>query len=265
MRVATTPVEDYELVGFLVMTSATVGEAFARGARFQSLWTSHGRWEPAKLGEVLGLTWSSVPDGRLGARVATESAVASMLVGIRALSRTSPAVREVSFAHPAPSDTSAHRALFGVEPRFGAASNLLELARETFDLPIPSGNVPLAAYLEEQCQALLATIGQATSVSDQLRRLFVESVQGPLPSLDRTARRLGMSGRTLARRLDEEGTSFQGVLDEVRRDLATRYLSQGRLSVSEVAYLTGFRSVSAFHRAHRRWTGQAPGRRRNAD
>jgi AraC-like DNA-binding protein len=258
MHVAQTPVEDYELVGYLMLTSATIGEAFARGARFQALWTAHGRWEaPVARGEHLELTWTSTTDARLGARVANECALASMLLGIRALARTDTPARFVSFTHSAPRDITAQRELFTLEPTFSATHNVLTIDRSTFELPIPSANVPLAAYLEEQCAALLSSPEPPTT--GRLRRLLVESVPENIPTLEGAARRLAMSSRTLARRLEEEGTSFQGVLDDVRRELAAGHFAQGRLSVSEVAYLTGFRSVSAFHRAHRRWTGSAPG------
>jgi AraC-like DNA-binding protein len=266
MAVARTPVEEYELFGFLVMTSKNIGEAFERGARFQRLLASNGQWENARRQKghvVLGWTPISGSSG-LGARAATEYSVASMLVGIRALSGRKDLAKRVTFSHPRPKDTSAHRELFGVEPAFAAPANTLELDGCVFDLPIPTGNVPLSAYLEEQCKALLDSAIGVPSVSTRLRSLFIKQNCGDVPSLQRAARQLGMSSRTLSRRLTEEGTSFHVILDEVRRDFALRYLSQERLSVSEVAYLTGFRSVSAFYRAYRRWTGTLPGSARRS-
>ena len=72
------------------------------------------------------------------------------------------------------------------------------------------------------------------------------------------ARRLGMSECTLQRRLRSEGTSFAGLLDELRLDLARQYLGDNRLAIYEVAYLLGYSEPSAFNRAFRRWTGQTP-------
>ncbi len=71
------------------------------------------------------------------------------------------------------------------------------------------------------------------------------------------ARRLGLSHRTLARRLADEGLSFSQVLDELKLDLARRYLDDG-LPISRIAWLLGYREVSAFTHAFKRWTGQSP-------
>jgi len=71
---------------------------------------------------------------------------------------------------------------------------------------------------------------------------------------------VALSARTLQRRLAEQGTTFQEVVDEVRRELARKYLQDRALGVTEVAYLLGFSELSAFDRAHRRWTGKAPRR-----
>ena len=72
------------------------------------------------------------------------------------------------------------------------------------------------------------------------------------------ATRLGMSQRTLARHLAEEGTSFSGMLTEIRRDLADRYLKDESLSISQIAWLLGFQDLGAFSHAFKRWNGTAP-------
>ena len=77
-------------------------------------------------------------------------------------------------------------------------------------------------------------------------------------SLEVVAERLGMSARTLQRKLHASGTSHQELLDEMRRDLAVRYLREPGMAVCEVAYLLGFSESSAFHRAFKRWTGTTP-------
>ena len=80
-----------------------------------------------------------------------------------------------------------------------------------------------------------------------------------MPSQAEVARALALSPRTLARRLEEAGTSFTGLVDETRRALAEQYLQRTDYSVAEVAYLVGFAEASSFNRAFRRWTGGPPG------
>jgi AraC-like DNA-binding protein len=83
-------------------------------------------------------------------------------------------------------------------------------------------------------------------------------LKGEAPSIDIIARSMAMSARKLQRELAEEGTTFQAVLDEVRRELAVRHLEDPMATVAKVAWLVGFSEPSAFHRAFRRWTGKSP-------
>jgi AraC-like DNA-binding protein len=77
------------------------------------------------------------------------------------------------------------------------------------------------------------------------------------------ARQLGVSQRTLARRLSEEGLTFSELLDNLRSDLANRHLADRDLAISQIAWLLGYRDVSAFSHAFKRWTGKAPGKVRS--
>jgi AraC-like DNA-binding protein len=96
------------------------------------------------------------------------------------------------------------------------------------------------------------------SLTRQVRGLLTEALKAGDPRLETLSQRLGLSARTLQRRLREEGTSHQDLLDEVRSELSRRYLLEPELAICEVAYLLGFSEPSAFHRAFRRWTGVTP-------
>ena len=91
-----------------------------------------------------------------------------------------------------------------------------------------------------------------------MRAFLLEEVQRGAPTLQTAAAHLRTSPRTLKRRLQEEGTTFQDLLDSVRCDLAKRYLEEPRLALGEVSFLLGFSEPSAFHRAFKRWTGKTP-------
>lgn len=90
-------------------------------------------------------------------------------------------------------------------------------------------------------------------------------MRGGNTAVDRVAEQLGMSARTLQRKLRTFGTSHQELLDEMRKDLAMRYLHEPEMAVCEVAYLLGFSESSAFHRAFKRWTGTTPSEFRRHD
>ena len=91
-----------------------------------------------------------------------------------------------------------------------------------------------------------------------MRDLVATSLSEGIPALSDIARELGMSGRTLQRRLRERGLSYQTLVDESRRQLAMRLLRQTDFALIEVAFMTGFSGQSAFTRAFKRWAGQTP-------
>jgi AraC-like DNA-binding protein len=92
----------------------------------------------------------------------------------------------------------------------------------------------------------------------QVRRKLLACFPAGVPTQATVARALGMSSRTLHRRLADAATSFEKLLDDTRRELAVEYLRRSDYSVGEVAYLLGFAETSSFNRAFRRWTGRSP-------
>ena len=103
---------------------------------------------------------------------------------------------------------------------------------------------------------------------NQLRTRVENAISSLLPHgkvlVEDVARSLGMSKRTLARRLSDEGLNFTETLQQLRRDLAVRYLDDRKLHVSKIAWLLGFHEVSAFTHAFKRWTGKTPRQMRAA-
>ncbi|MEM7606283.1 MAG: helix-turn-helix transcriptional regulator, partial [Myxococcota bacterium] len=96
------------------------------------------------------------------------------------------------------------------------------------------------------------------SLEHRVRIEVSQTLADGVPSISDTAKRLGMSSRTLQRRLSASGYTYQQLIDEARRQLAEKLLRQTEYSVQEVAFLTGFSEQSAFTRAFKRWAGQTP-------
>jgi AraC-like DNA-binding protein len=104
----------------------------------------------------------------------------------------------------------------------------------------------------------LAELPEAAATTQRVRVLASRELSGGEPTAEHVASLLHMSRRTLARRLEQEGTSFRSIMDDLRRGLAERYLALDDLGMSEIAVLLGFSDPAAFHRAFRRWCGQSP-------
>lgn len=166
------------------------------------------------------------------------------------------------FAHPKPTAPAALaelRRVFGFEPRFAERVNWLELDASLVDRPLPRADSALSRVIERHAEALLAALPPlGESASDRVRHLLSRALGEGTPTLGSVASKLKTSERSLQRKLADEGTSFELLLDEVRQQLALRYLADRTLAVSEVAYLLGYSEPSPFHRAFKRWTGKTP-------
>jgi AraC-like DNA-binding protein len=252
--------EDSELLGFLAMSCESLGEAFARAARYRVLYNRGARWELQQDRGVTRLIWYSWPGdrARIGVRAAVEFALADMCAAGRQLSRTAIQPLEVRIAHAPLGPPAALRRFFGVEPTFNAPLDELVFPANLMATPIASFNSRLRDYFEEQCRELSTHFAADAPVASRVRKELMGAMDGGDPSMDAVAARLGMSGRSLHRHLAEEGRRFNDVLDEVRQEFAKRYLARGTVTASEVAYLVGFQSPTAFFRAFKRWTGQTP-------
>jgi AraC-like DNA-binding protein len=125
-------------------------------------------------------------------------------------------------------------------------------------LPIAGFNSRLRDYFEQECKRLQSQLSAGTSTAALVRKQLIRSMDGGDASIEATAKRLGVSARSLQRRLTDEGTRYNDLLSEVRSEFAKRYLARGSISASEVAYLLGFTEPPAFFKAFKRWTGMTP-------
>lgn len=164
----------------------------------------------------------------------------------------------VSLAEEKPASTDDYTRVFRCPVHFGADANVVRFPTNVLDQPLLDANDELAHMLNRYVEELLSDLQRDRGFSNDVRRALVGGVARGQTSLEETARSLGLSPRTLQRRLRSEQTSHRGLLDSVRERLAHRYLLDRRLTVDEVAESLGFSEPSAFHRAFRRWTGSTP-------
>jgi AraC-like DNA-binding protein len=141
--------------------------------------------------------------------------------------------------------------------RFNAPANALLFARADVTLPLPTAHAELAEIHDRVACEHLQRLDPAQTCH-RARAMIIRHLQDGEPRRPKIATLLGMSERTLQRRLAAEGTSFQRLLDDTRRELAQHYLDQRGVSLADTAYLLGFSEQSSFFRAVRRWFGRSP-------
>jgi AraC-like DNA-binding protein len=162
---------------------------------------------------------------------------------------------ETHFSHARPKNTSVHQRIFRSPVHFGQPQNALVYPRGVLDTPLLAADSGLARVLERHAAEALQKLGRNTSLPERVRELVRQDLTSGKLTAESLARRLGMSSRTLHRRLVTQGSSYRGIIDDVRREIALRCLRDPQLSIREVGYLLGFTTGPAFHRAFRRWTG----------
>lgn len=255
------PVDPRDPGVLMLMASPSLRGAFERMVRHQRYWGDGPRSSLAAAPGGLSVRYALPGVRGLLRRHADECAVAEFVVGARALSGREVVPRGVSFRHGAPPDTRAHAALFRCPVAFGAAHSAVTFGDDDLDRPLPNASAVYGAAFEAMVAEAVAALPRDEGAAAAVRAVVAPALDDGPCSLEATARALGLSERTLQRRLREEGESFAGVLDGVRREAAARYLAEG-LPLGEVAARLGYAEPSAFHRAHRRWTGTTPERSR---
>ena len=168
---------------------------------------------------------------------------------------------KASLRRPLPSNPQAWHDFYGCTVKFAAAENSFTLAKSDVDRVLPTSNRSLAGVLDGMLTEQLAKLTKDDVVS-RCKSAFLEQLASGEPSAEDIAQRLNMSSRTLQRKLAEANTTYLKLVDDCRRDLALRYVSDPDKSITDITFLLGFSSQSAFSRAFRRWTGASPTERR---
>ncbi len=254
-------IEALEAFGFLAMSCETLRDAYERTVRFRALYNVGSRWELSIREErmrMVWLPWRVAVRSELAFRSVNEYEVAEMLASIRQLTCKHLIPDRIAFRHRSPKDTSVHRELLGRQPEFEADFDGFEAGAAWLAEPIRTKNVRLREYFERQCGLAQQAFASDPPFSAQVRQRLIASMDGRLPDMQSVARTLGVSPRSLHRRLADEGTRWNELLDEVRQEFAKSYLRRPKLSVGEVGHLIGFTDSSAFFKAFRRWTDSTP-------
>jgi AraC-like DNA-binding protein len=248
---------EFGLVGYTIAFSQTVGAALQRLTRYDRILSDA---LVVELDAADAATWVrlDVEPALRAFRPAADFRLAAVLAMCREIAAAPIAPLTVQFPYRRPEDVRAYERFYGAPLEFGALATAFLLRHDDLARPVVSSDAALTGYLDHLAEQLLAVLGGEDTLRDRLRQVLWSELSAGVPGLDGVGRVLGMSPRTLQRRLREEGTTFSAVLTQLRHDLALPLLGDGRLAVAEVAFLLGYEDPSAFHRAFRRWSGLSP-------
>jgi AraC-like DNA-binding protein len=248
---------DFGVLDYLAHNSRTLRDAVVRLCRYNRLLQDAAEM----VLEVEGgraVIWQRLLGSVWLLPAAVENALANLVVIGRELTGETLVPLEVQFRHPAPAYSAEHERIFKRRARFDAERDALVLAHEDLDLPLSNADPRLCSILDRHAQKLLDALPAVASFSARVRELVAAALKDETPTGERIARKLQMSERTVRRRLKQEGTTYEEVIDQLRRALTEHYLDYPDLSLEQVALLLGYSEASAFRRAFRRWHGVSP-------
>jgi AraC-like DNA-binding protein len=259
LRLGVEALSDYQDVAVLAaLHSATLGEGLQKLARYKRLVCPEQVWIDVEDGEArLRFEWLLAEEDpptlvtdlffafvlRLAQRGTTEP------VKPTRIELTRRRVNEAML-----------RRHFRCELRFDAPHDLMVFDQATLALPMVDRNAQLLSVLLPGLELAVAKDDPGRTLVDDVRLALGETMCGARPTLANVARSLGMSTRTMQRRLGELGTTYQDVLDEVRRRSARRLLASTDLGMGEIAFVLGFEEANSFMRAFHAWEGTTPGK-----
>lgn len=256
----------FGVLGYLLMSCATLGDALHRQARYAELVGSLGRVEladePPHAGHEPLVRHSWEPLLPRQQRQLAEETLACWLRFGHWISGLEQAPLEVRFRHPAPADTTEHRRIFRCPVLFGQADNALVFPRRLLALPLGQADSQIQRTLDAYAGRLLESIRRGEGVLERARQCLAERLPEQAVDLEALAGELALSPRTLQRRLRDSGLSFSRLVDETRQQLVLHHLRDPALELADVASLVGFSETGSLARAFRRWTGQSLGQYR---
>jgi AraC-like DNA-binding protein len=256
-------------LGLVFQSCATLADALQTMVRFNGLLSSFGETRLEFAPGAVRVCWRGAAGGEQFRRQAAEYVLGIFVTVARLLLEDSDRelLRAVEFRHAAPANAALLReyfAVFGAPVHFDRPDTALVLPADALKRPLRHGDAVLKTLLEQQADRLLRRRPQPGSLGTAVRTLITAMLPDGLPAKEAVAAQLGLSGKTLQRRLDEAGTTFQTLLDTVRLDEARRLLADAALPLTELPDRLGFATYPAFVRWFKRLAGQTPGAGRDS-
>ena len=252
------------LLYYVQASSVTLGEALGCMARYISV--AHEGLDASCVdrdGVKVRISYVGVP--RHADRQQMEALVTAVIRIGRQLTDHRLRPIRIALAHPRSAASAEFEAFLGLPIDFGAEADEIAFSAAARNLPVVSADPYLNECLVSYWEAALA---RRSSRQNSIRAAVENAILPLLPHgkarIGKVAEDLGVSSRTLSRRLEAEGVTFAQVFDEMRADLAEGYLSDRSLSITHIAWLLGFQEASAFTHAYKRWTGKPPTDRRRS-
>lgn len=250
------------LVGHLMQSSCTLAQAFDNLSQYTAIITDMFSYKAVLDSEnfCLYLEPSAYWQEHFPqtARQAADQAIAGAINVCKLLTGRNIVPAKVELAISKPDNSSEYERVLNTEVIFNKSSNKVVFDASVAALPILGYNEDLLTLFKKLSEEALQKADNQPTFTNSLKKIITRQFYNRIPQLEEVATYMNITARTLQRRLQQEGTSFQKISDEFKQELAIRLLSLNKYTVNETAYMLGYTEPAVFRRAFKRWTGKTP-------
>jgi AraC-like DNA-binding protein len=252
----------YSIFGYMIMNCRSAREALHMTPMYESIVGDMGVTKLEKAGQRLAVRWNCQYDDPIIIPHMIDNVLFSWTQFARYLAdlpEGKPYCVQLERAQPDAEKLAIYQEMFGCDIEFNAKRSALIVDEEVLEIPLRQPDPGLLQSLTQQAESMMDEIKQKKTIILQVRAVLRQLMEHELPRKEKVAEALDMTERTLQRRLQEAGTGYQQLLDDIRRETAIEWLTTTQVAINEIADNLGFSEVRSFHRRFKSWTGHAPG------
>lgn len=246
-------------IAYVMMNAATLHESLLKLCKYQDIICGAIRSSLEVQGRQALVKLQADSPALQNPRNALDSELVIYKNAFSALVGQELTYKQVLFVYPRPESIQEHERIFaGGELVFSAKYSGLVFEAEYLQLPVVTANPELNQFFEKYAEEYLQRLHEPKTVRERVQREIARLLKGEEPAVNTVARSLAMSVRSLQGKLREEGTTYQALLDEVRKQIAVKHLQDNHSTITDIAYLLGYSEPSVFSRSFKKWTGLPP-------
>lgn len=251
---------DFGAIGLAWKSAPTLRRSFQRMDRYARAYNTSSTFRLVEQDGLCLWTHRRTEPKRQGMYLSTEGTLGTYVALCRESTFAENRPQAIQFSHAEPAGSrGALEAYFRCPVTFGADIDAIVMPMDRLDQPNTVGDESIWRFLTSHIEETLAEQNEEEGLDRRVVMQIAEMLSDGVPQLPAVASGLGMSARTLQRRLSEHGVTYQNLVNQARLELARSLMDETRYSLAEIAFLTGFSEQSAFSRAFKRWVGKTPG------
>lgn len=251
-------IDDYGVLGLSWRTCSWAGEIFDRGERYMKLLSDTYVFRVDKKSDISYVYLNREPY-RKGVALSNEATLSAIVVVVQAITETDILPVQVSFQHAAPADLTSHHNGFRCELLFDQPHYFIAYRTKDLETRTAKADASINRFLLERVEEETRGIKvSASQIALDVQELIKDALPSGIPSIKIIGAHMGMSNRTLTRRLAEDGVTYRDLIRKTQESVSKSLLSKTDRSMGEIAFAAGFSEQSAFSRAFKRWTGISP-------